>query len=186
LRSETLPNTAIPALETERLILRGNRLSDFPALAELWGDTNVVRHISGKPFSPEECWARLMRYVGHWALQGYGFWAIEEKASGRYVGEAGLADFKRGLTPSLDGTPEVGWVLASWAHGKGYATEAVRAACAWGERKFGETPLACIIAPEHKASINVATKCGFREYARTTYKGSDTIIFRREAVLQLS
>jgi RimJ/RimL family protein N-acetyltransferase len=181
LRSETLPNTAIPVLETERLILRGNRVDDFPALAALWGDIAVVRHISGKPFSPEECWARLMRYVGHWALQGYGFWAIEEKASGRYVGEAGLADFKRDLTPSLDGTPEAGWVLASWAHGKGYATEAVRAVANWGAEKFGSTPLACIVAAENKASIKVATKCGFREFTRTTYKGGETIIFRREA-----
>jgi RimJ/RimL family protein N-acetyltransferase len=171
----------IPTLETERLILRGNKLEDFPALAAIWSDPEVVRHISGKSFSREESWARLLRYLGHWALLDYGFWAIEEKASGRYVGETGLADFQRGLTPSLDGTPEVGWVLAPWAHGQGYATEAVRAAVTWGEQKFGETPLCCIIAPEHKASINVAAKCGFREFARTTYKSCETIIFRRKA-----
>jgi RimJ/RimL family protein N-acetyltransferase len=57
----------------------------------------------------------------------------------------------------------------------------VRAAVTWGAEKFGKTPLSCIIAVEHKASINVATKCGFREFARTTYKGGETIIFRREA-----
>jgi RimJ/RimL family protein N-acetyltransferase len=171
----------IPTVETERLILRGNHVEDFTDLAAIWGDPEVVRFISGKTFSREESWARLMRYLGHWALLGYGFWAIEEKASGRYVGETGLADFRRDLTPSLDGMPEVGWVLAPWAHGKGYATEAVSAAVRWGERKFGKTPLCCIIAPEHKASINVATKCGFRVFARTTYKGGDTIIFRRTA-----
>jgi RimJ/RimL family protein N-acetyltransferase len=179
--SIALPHTTIPVLETERLILRGNRLEDFDALAALWSDPGVVRFISGKPFSPEECWSRLLRYVGHWALLGYGFWAIEEKATGRYVGETGLADFRRGLTPSLDGTPEVGWVLASWAHGKGYATEAVKAAVTWGADKFGTTPLCCIISPEHRNSIKVATKCGFREHARTTYKGGETIIFRRGA-----
>jgi RimJ/RimL family protein N-acetyltransferase len=181
MRSDPLPYASIPVLETERLILRGNRLEDFPELAALWGDPAVVRHISGKPSTAEESWSRLLRYVGHWALMGYGFWAIEEKASGRYVGETGLAEFRRDFTPALD-TPEVGWVLASWAHGKGYATEAVKAACAWGERKFGKTPLACIIAPEHKASINVATKCGFREQARTTYKGGETIVFRRDSL----
>jgi RimJ/RimL family protein N-acetyltransferase len=180
MRSTPLPHTAIPVLETERLILRGNRLDDFPALAALWGDPEVVRFISGKPSTAEESWSRLLRYVGHWALMGYGFWAIEEKASGRYVGETGLAEFRRDFTPALD-TPEVGWVLASWAHGKGYATEAVAAACGWGAERLPATPLACIIAPEHKASINVATKCGFRETARTTYKGGETIIFRREA-----
>ena len=57
----------------------------------------------------------------------------------------------------------------------------MRAVVSWGAEKFGSTPLACIVAAENKASIKVATKCGFREFTRTTYKGGETIIFRREA-----
>src|SRR6185437_14332403 len=56
---------------------------------------------------------------------GYGFWAIEEKASGRVVGDIGYMDVKRGLTPTLDGMPEIGWALASDAQVRGYASEAL-------------------------------------------------------------
>jgi RimJ/RimL family protein N-acetyltransferase len=172
--------SAIPVIETERLRLRGHRVEDFAACAAMWADPAVTRHISGRAFTAEESWAKLVRYVGHWALLGYGFWAIEERASGRFAGEAGFADFRRDIEPSLAGTPEIGWVLAPWAHGQGFATETVRAAVAWGDSHFGAgVRTACIIAPENLVSIRVAGKCGYRETARTTYKGEPTILFHR-------
>src|SRR4051794_241975 len=98
--------------------MRGHCVEDFAACAAMWTDPEVTRHIGGRAFSAEESWAKLMRYVGHWALLGYGFWVIEERASGRFAGEAGFADFRRDIRPSLDDTPEIGWVLAPWAHGR--------------------------------------------------------------------
>jgi RimJ/RimL family protein N-acetyltransferase len=167
---------AAPVIETERLLLRGHCLGDLEPLAAMWADLDVIRHIGGKPSSANETWARLLRYVGHWSLLGYGFWALEEKASGRFVGEAGLADFKREIEPPIT-TPEMGWVLAPWAHGKGYATEAVLAARAWGLAHFGPIEVSCIIDPENTASIRVAEKASFRERLRTTYQGGPTIVF---------
>ncbi len=76
--------------------------------------------------------------------------------------------------------PEAGWVLAREAHGKGYATEAVRAAIGWGEKRFGKTRTACIIHPEHAASIRVAEKCGYREPKVASYKGEPVLLFVRE------
>lgn len=58
-----------PAIETERLTLRGHRLEDFAESAAMWADPEVTRYISGRPFSAEEIWARLLRYVGHWSRQ---------------------------------------------------------------------------------------------------------------------
>ena len=104
---------------------------------------------------------------------------IEEKETGAYIGEAGFADFKRQMEPSLGDTPEIGWVLAGAAHGKGYATEAVREVVAWGDAQWGSRPTVCIVAPENLASIHVARKCGYRERERGTYKGEPTIIFDR-------
>jgi len=75
--------------------------------------------------------------------------------------------------------PELGWALISRVHGKGYATEAVRAVVAWGEQHFGSARTVCIIRPENVASIRVAEKCGYRELQRTAYKGHATIIFAR-------
>jgi len=175
------PNAAVtaPVLETERLILRGHEVTDFEACAAMWGNPEVTRHISGKPSTPDEAWARLLRHVGHWALLGYGFWALEEKASGRFVGEVGFADHKRGIEPSLAGTPEIGWVLGPALHGRGYATEAVRAAIAWGDAHLGSARTACMISPENASSMKVAAKCGYAEFARTTYRDNPTILFAR-------
>jgi RimJ/RimL family protein N-acetyltransferase len=169
----------VPVIETPRLRLRGHGIADFAECAAMWADAGVTLHISGRPFAPEETWGKILRYAGMWALLGFGYWAIEEKASGRFVGEAGFADFKRRIEPSLDGMPEIGWVLAPWAHGRGFATEAALAAVAWGDGRFGATPTACIVAPEHAASIRIAQKCGYREHARTTYNGDPTIMFLR-------
>jgi RimJ/RimL family protein N-acetyltransferase len=170
----------IPVLHTERLILRAHRMEDFADCAAMWADPEVARFIGGKPSTREEVWARLLRYAGHWALLGYGYWAIEEKGTGRFIGEMGFAHFKRDIEPSLEDTPEVGWALASHAHGKGYAKEALCVAITWGEKHFGPVRTACIISPDNLPSIRLAEKCGYREFQRTTYKGQPTIMFIRE------
>jgi RimJ/RimL family protein N-acetyltransferase len=169
--------TMIPTIETKRLTLRGHRLEDFPECAALWADPEVTRYIGGRPSTEEEVWARLLRYVGHWALLGFGYWVVLEKSTGRFVGEVGLANFRRAIEPSFLGAPEAGWVLAPWAHGRGFATEAIGAVMAWGGKRFGASRTVCMIDPGNLPSIRVAEKCGYREFARTTYKGDPTILF---------
>lgn len=170
----------VPGLETERLRLRGHRLDDFAKCAAMWADPVAVRFIGGKPLSEEEAWTRFLRYAGHWAVLGFGYWLAEEKATGKFIGEVGFADYKREIEPSLKGVPEVGWVLASTAHGNGFATEAVRAVVKWGDGRFEGAPTACIIAPDNLASIRVAEKCGYRQTRVATYKGHSTLMFERD------
>ncbi len=146
----------------------------------MWADSVVTRHIGGRPFSREESWARLLRYIGHWDVLGFGYWAVEEKATGHFVGEVGFADFKREIEPSLDGQPEMGWVFVPQVYGQGYATEAVRAAVSWGDRHLSSARSVCLIHPDNQASIRVAEKCGFHEYQRTEYKGQPTILLARQ------
>jgi RimJ/RimL family protein N-acetyltransferase len=179
----SFPAVEVPVLETERLTLRAHCVDDFVHSAAMWADENVTRYIGGKPLCEEESWTKFLRYVGHWALLGFGYWLAEEKATGKFVGEIGFADYKRDLEPSLKGVPEIGWVLASAAHGKGYATEGVRAAVAWGDAHFESARTACIIAPENLASMRVAVKCGYREFVRTTYKGHPTGMFVRDRAI---
>lgn len=173
------PENATANIDTERLTLRVPRLEDFGDSVAMWGDPEVTRYITGKPFSREEVWARFLRYIGHWSVMGFGFWVVRERVSGRLVGEVGMADFKRDIQPSLDGIPETGWALAPWAHHQGFATEAVRAALKWGETHFESERTVCLINPENRASIRVAEKCGYRESRRSTYKGHPTIVFER-------
>ena len=87
----------IPIVETERLRLRGHTLGDFAHTRALWGDAAVVTYMGGKPFTPEECWTRFLRYVGHWSVLGFGYWVVEEKATGDFVGEVGFGNFKRDI-----------------------------------------------------------------------------------------
>ncbi len=107
---------------------------------------------------------------------------MEVKATGEFVGELGFADMKRDIQPSLEGLPELGWALVSHAHGKGYATEAVRAVIAWGDQRFGRARTVCIIHPDNLASIRVAEKCGYQELQRTAYKEHEVILMERELV----
>jgi RimJ/RimL family protein N-acetyltransferase len=174
-----LPFTAetVPVIETARLKLRRHRLDDFTACAAMWGDPEVARFIGGKPSTREEVWARILRYAGHWALLGFGYWAIEEKASGSFIGEVGLADFQRDLNPPLGDGPEAGWALQTASHGKGYGAEALRAALAWGHEHFDGETIHCLIDVDNVASIRLAQKCGFRRLREATYKGTANIVF---------
>lgn len=73
-RSSFVPTLAVPTLETERLILRGHGVDDFGDSAAMWAEPEVVRHIGGRPFTREESWSRLLRYIGHWSALGFGYW----------------------------------------------------------------------------------------------------------------
>jgi RimJ/RimL family protein N-acetyltransferase len=169
----------VPVLETSRLLLRGYKPSDFTQYVAMWADPKFYRYLSPRPMVEEEVWATMLRSIGHWALMGYGFWAIEEKATGDFIGAVGFADPKRDIKPRNHGVPEIGWVLAAHTHGRGYATEAVEAAIAWGDEHFGNTRTVCIIHPGNKASLRLAQKFGYREYHRTSYRDGPTVMLER-------
>jgi len=171
---------SVPTLETDRLRLRGHRREDFPHSAAMWADPRVVEYVGGKPLTEEEAWTKFLRYLGHWTALGFGYWVAEDKSAGTFVGEIGFADYKRELQPSLHGIPESGWVLASHAHGKGYATEAVRAITTWADAHFGLVRTACIIDPDNAASIRVALKCGYRDAGTASYKNHSVKLFFRD------
>jgi RimJ/RimL family protein N-acetyltransferase len=166
-------------IETSRLLLRRHSVDDLPSSVALWSDPLVTRYITGRPFTREETWARVLRYIGHWEALGYGFWLVEEKATGEFVGELGFADFKREIDPPI-AEPEAGWAFLPRAHGRGYATEALSAALGWADRHFKDPRTVCLIHPENAPSFRVAEKCGFRECRRTTYRDHPAVILARD------
>lgn len=168
----------VPLIETERLRLRAHGLADFDSMAAMWGDPDVVRFIGGKPATREEVWSRLHRYAGHWAILGFGYWAIEEKAGGRFVGEGGFADFRRELGANFD-APEHGWSLARWAQGQGFAFEAMAATLVWAEPHFARRDFVCMIEPQNAPSLRLAAKLGYHEQLRTFYRGAEVSLLRR-------
>lgn len=170
---------APPRIETDRLLLRAHGRDDLDVVRETWSDPVVLRYLGGQPCTEAEAWQRLLRYAGHWPLLGYGFWRLGERETDRYVGDMGFFDGRRGLGVRFDDAPEAGWTLASSAHGRGLATEALAAVLAWGDAHLPADRTVCIIHPENAASIRVAERFGYREFDRAAYKESPVVLFER-------
>jgi len=144
----------IPQLETERLILREYRQSDFDDFAAFY-ETPRSRFIGG-PLPRELAWRGLAAHLGHWALRGFGFWAVEEKKHRTFCGHVGL------WHPEGWPEPEVGWVLMGHAEGQGLAQEAATAArhCAYHVLRW-RTAIS-MIDPENLRSLRLAARMGCR------------------------
>lgn len=170
---------AVPILTTPRLVLSAHTRADFADDLALWTDPVVTRFIGGRPSQPDEVWARLLRYAGLWALLGYGYWAIRDRADGRFLGEAGLADFHRAIDPPLGDIPEAGWILRPEAQGRGLAFEAMSAILHWSQEAAGHARTVCIIAPENEPSLALARRLGYRQKVETTFRDQPTIILER-------
>ncbi len=126
----------MPQIVTERLLLRPHRLEIMPISAR-FGQMRMWCAISAEtPSTAEASWLRLMNRPGMWHFMGFGFLVIEERQTGRFVGEAGFHEVRRDMKPSLVGTLETGWVLLPEFHGKGYALEAMQALLDWADSHF--------------------------------------------------
>lgn len=143
---------SVPTLETERLIMRAPQQSDFAAEAEFFA-SDAAQFVGGSK-RPDEAWRSLASLIGHWVMRGYGFWGLQEKASGAYVGRCGL------WNPLGWPEPEIGWSLMRNGTGKGYATEAGLAARNYAYDVLGWTTAISLIDPKNKPSEAVATRLG--------------------------
>ncbi|HEX5184865.1 MAG TPA: GNAT family N-acetyltransferase [Allosphingosinicella sp.] len=170
---------AVPVIETPRLRLRAFNQDDLAIWAPVMADPEVARYLGGHPFSREETWRRILSSTGAWSLLGYGYWAVERKGEGDPIGQIGFADFKRDMRPSIEGLPEMGWIFAPHAHGKGYATEAVQAALDWADARLKAPVIPAIIDHGNAPSIRLAERCGFAEREEATYRESPILLLRR-------
>lgn len=167
-----------PLLRTERLTLKPVGVSDLEDLCAIWGDPEFVRHITGKPFTAEECWFRLLRDIGHWAAIGYGNWAMRHAETGAFVGTVGILDFRRDIVPPLD-APELGWGVAPAFQGQGYGVEGVTAALAWADAQLPQDRTVCIIAPDNLPSLRLAGRVGYQPRGEALYKGQTILLLER-------
>ncbi len=171
--------TDIPRLDTARLRLRANQAADLAPFLAMWQEPAFYEFLTGAPLGEEEVWTKLLRHLGQWPMQGYGYWGIEEKATGELVGAVGFADWQRTIEPSLKGFPEMGWVLAPRCHGRGYAAEAAQAALAWADAQLAQRRTVCLIDEANAPSLRLAAKLGFQEFSRTIYKGQSVRLLER-------
>jgi RimJ/RimL family protein N-acetyltransferase len=148
------------------------RAEDFEPYARMMADPEVTRFLGGgAPLDRTEAWRSLAAHLGHWTLRGYGMWALEEKASGLFVGRAGPFD--------PEGWPgfEIGWALAREHWGKGYATEAARRALGAAFADLGRTHVVSLIVPENRASIRVAERLGEEPEGEAELSGRKVLVY---------
>ena len=144
------------SLETERLLLRWFRETDFPEYLAMSSDPEVMKFLGGKPQTEIEAWKSMAAFMGHWYFRGYGVWAVEEKSTGKLIGRIGL------MNPA--GWPgfELGWTLARESWGKGYATELTIAGLHYVFTKTQINPIYAYTEEPNTSSQKVLLKAGFR------------------------
>ena len=160
-------------LESERLILRMLRESDFDAYAEMCADAEVMRYLGdGQPLSRPLAWRNLAMMVGHWSLRGYGLWAAEDRSSGILVGRIGFWN--------PEGWPgfELGWTLRRSFWGHGYATEGARLALRYAFTQLAQPHVISLIHPDNTRSIQVAQRLGESLQGPTEVLGKTALVYR--------
>ncbi|MEV6976050.1 GNAT family N-acetyltransferase [Kitasatospora sp. NPDC093806] len=151
-------------LYTDRLLLRRWRESDLEPWAVMNADPEVREHL-GEVLTREQSDASVARFEAAFDRRGYGWWAVEVRESGEFVGFAGLDEVDEGLP---FGGVEIGWRLARPAWGRGYATEAARAVLAHG---FEVLALPEILAVT--TASNVRSQAVMRRLGMTTDPAED-------------
>ncbi|MCI0584986.1 MAG: GNAT family N-acetyltransferase [Chloroflexi bacterium] len=147
----------VPRLETERLLLRDWCAADRAPFAALNADPRVMEHFPSR-LTRAESDAFIKRIRERWAAEGFGLWAVERLADGRFLGFTGLATpmFEAHFTPAV----EIGWRFAVEAWGHGYATEASRAAVGFGFEDVDLSEIVSFTVPANTRSRAVMKRLG--------------------------
>jgi RimJ/RimL family protein N-acetyltransferase len=173
------PLVAAPVIETARLRLRPLGLQDVDQSFAMWAEPKVYQFIRGKPKLRAEIWNGIMRHAGQWQLLGFGYWAITNRHTGEFIGEAGFLDIQRDLQVQMP-EPEMGWALCTRFHGQGLALEAMQAIASWGDTNLAHSRTACIIDVDNFASRKLAQKLGFIQHTEFTLEDKPILLFHRE------
>ncbi|MDX1554690.1 MAG: GNAT family N-acetyltransferase [Xanthomonadales bacterium] len=144
-------------IETERLILRQiDPERDFEPWARAMADEDTVRYLGTRPMSRAEAWRSMALVIGHWEVRGYGFFSVELRETGEWVGRVGP------WNPEGWPAPEVGWLTSPDHLRKGYAVEAARASVDYVFNELGWSEVIHVILPGNVGSVGVAEKVGSR------------------------
>jgi RimJ/RimL family protein N-acetyltransferase len=149
------PGPIGPTLRTQRLILRPWLDEDAEPFAAMGADPAVMEHFPSL-LSREQSDATIARIRGHFAREGFGFWAIEVPGVTTFAGFAGIA------RPTFMPVVEIGWRFARQHWGHGYATEAAIAARDWGFANLGIDEIVAFVVPGNARSQRVMDRIGMR------------------------
>lgn len=167
----TAPVLHIPTLETARLTLRAPGMADFEPFAAFYAGPRSS--FVGGPLTREGAWRMLAMEIGHWTLAGFGRWTCVETQTGTPVGLVGA------FAPEGWPEPEIGYDLFDGHEGRGFATEAARAARGFAYDTLGWSTAISLIKPDNTASKGVATRLGARFERMYDHERHGTLEIRR-------
>jgi RimJ/RimL family protein N-acetyltransferase len=144
--------TEAPTLRTARLTLRPHRLDDFPAMAAFFASDAAC--FVGGPINERRAWFGFGADVGSWSLLGYGCWAVDETATGVFVGQVGLNK------PAFFPEREICWIVFPAFQRRGFAREAAVAARDFAFGPLGWDTAVSYIDRANAASIALARSLG--------------------------
>ena len=148
-----------PTLTTERLTLAPIAARHYEPIRDFYASDRSS--FVGGPLDDDRAWRALATEAGHWALRGYGRWAVEH--DGTMVALVGA------WNPVGWPEPEIGWDVMNGHEGHGYATEAARAARDWLYGTAGWTTAISLIADGNFGSEGVAKRLGAVSESRFTH-----------------
>ena len=177
----------VPRIETPRLWLRPWSTGDVREYAHLVGDPEVMRYMGcGLRYRVKRSVASLValvsdvefrrgirKLVRHWQMFAFGEWAVEEKATGKLIGQIGLTHHPDWMADPAK--VEVGWLLARHAWGRGFATEGAMASLAYAFEHLKLERIISIAQTENVRSHRVMRRIGLSPVGGTHWKGCDVV-----------
>ena len=164
-------NASVPRLHTQRLTLREYRREDFDAFAAHLADPVSAAHLA--PADRQAAWRIFCSQAGLWLIHGAGWWAVEEKETGRLVGSIG-AFFREDSS-----VMELGWNTYRAFWGQGFANEAAAAAVHHALEIRREPKVRALIAATNESSLRVAKRLGLTYEADTEIYGKAVGMYTR-------
>jgi RimJ/RimL family protein N-acetyltransferase len=168
--TDAAPPVIVPRLTTSRLHLRELQTGDFEAYARFMEDPVATRYLSGA-IDRRAAWRLFASSTGLWMLTGSGWWAVELRATGEMVGFVGAFFRETTLHLGRDADLEVGWSVFPRFWRNGYATEAARAALAFGFERFDIRRAIAHLDPLNVGSAGVCKAIGMTYDAEVDFYG---------------
>lgn len=161
-------------IETERLLVRPFGPDDVEPMARIYGDPEVMRHVSIGVLDRERTAALLEEYRHAQERHGFSSWALVERESGAVAGDVGFGVY------APTGEPELGYTLAAGFWGRGYALEAARACVAAAFAHLPHPRLVAKIQPENERSLRLAERLGMQKVDTIDVEGHPHLLLALE------
>jgi RimJ/RimL family protein N-acetyltransferase len=150
------------SLRTSRLLLRPWCEQDIAPFVEMSADPIVMEYLP----QADETW--VARACAHWEEHGFGQWVVELSGEASFIGVVGLSvvSYEAPFTPAV----ELAWRLARRYWGRGYATEAARAAVEYGFDELGLDEIVALTVPANRRSRRVMDRLGMTRSPRDDFE----------------